>query len=41
MLKIGDEIAIMAAHPGKQERLLVSSHYAVTFCRIAGGPKWD
>ena len=36
--KVGDEIAITAVHPGKQERLFVFSHYAVTFCRIADGP---
>ena len=29
----------MAVHPGEQERLSVSSHYAVTSCGIAGGPK--
>ena len=37
--EVGDDISIMAVQPGKQERLSVSSHYAVTSCRIAGGPK--
>ena len=39
MPEAGDEIAIMALYPGKQERLFVFSHYAVSFCRIADGSK--
>ena len=39
MPEAGDEIAIMAVHPGKKERLFVFFHYAVTFCRTVDGPK--
>ena len=39
MPEAGDEIAIMAVHPWKQERLFVFYHNAVTFCRIADGSK--
>ena len=39
MPEVGDEIAIMTVHPGKQERLFVFSHYTVTFCRIVDGPE--